>query len=81
MIRNLSKRIAHLEHWLGPQQESFVVTRYIGPGTEHYPQPTEEQLAQAQHVVTVEYVVAKDGRPATPEEIAEMYPDYKGDPR
>ncbi len=33
-------------------------------------QPTKEELAAASSVVTIKFVAAKDGRPATPEEIA-----------
>jgi hypothetical protein len=50
-------------------------------GKQALPQPSEEQLARARHVVTMKIVVAKDGRPGTPEEIAEMYPNYPDDPR
>jgi hypothetical protein len=55
--------------------------QYTGPRSERFPNPTEEQLARARHTIMLKFVVAKDGRPATPEEIAEMYPNYADDPR
>ena len=62
--------MARLERWLAPERKHRIVVRYAGPGGERGPQPTKEELEQARHVLTVTFVPAKDGRPATPEEIA-----------
>jgi hypothetical protein len=70
MMRTFNKRVARLEQWLTPEPERLNLIRYEGPGSEHFPQPTPEQLAKARSVVTLVFVPAKDGRPATPEEIA-----------
>jgi len=81
MNRTFGRRIARLEQWLAPEPGPAFVVQYTGPGSERFPQPTPEQLARARRVFTVRFVPAKDGRPATPSEIAEMYPDYIDDPR
>lgn len=66
--RTLGRRAARLEQWLAPERKHRIVMRYAGPGSERYPQP--EELEQAQHVLTVVFVPGKNGRLATPEEIA-----------
>jgi hypothetical protein len=75
MNRIFRRRVSRLEQWLAPARKWRIVLRYEGPGSERFPQPTREELEQARHVVTLVFVPAKDGRPATPEEIAEIYPD------
>ena len=68
--RALAKRIRNLERWVTPGRERRVVTRFEGPGSEKFTQPTQEEMDRATHVFTIRFVAAKDGRPATPEEIA-----------
>ena len=70
MTQRFSKRLVRLEQRLAPEPEHLFLMQFEGPGSERFPQPTPEQLAKARHVVTIKFVVAKDGRPATPEEIA-----------
>jgi hypothetical protein len=71
--RTLGRRVARLEQWLAPERKHRMIVRYAGPGSERFPQPTAEELEQARHVLTLRFIPAKDGRPATPEEIARGY--------
>ena len=68
--RSLTKRVKRLESRLAPARKHCVVVRFEGGG-ERILQPTAEELATASDVITVLFVAAKDGRPATPEEIAQ----------
>ena len=61
---NLVKRLAKLEKTFAPARVYRVVTRVTGPGSEKYPQPTQEEIDRASGVVTIRLVAAKDGRPA-----------------
>ena len=70
MNRTFNRRVARLEGRLAPAREPRIILRYEGPGSERFPQPTKEELEQATQILTIAFVAAKDGRPATPEEIA-----------
>ncbi len=84
-MQKFNKRVARLEQWLRPKRQPRVFYRFEGPGSEglreRFPEPTAEEIAEGCSVLTIRFVAAKDGRPATPEEIAEMYPEYADDPR
>jgi hypothetical protein len=60
----LAKRIGRLEKLAAPIRENRIVLRYEGPGSEHCPQPTKEDIDSGVPIVTVQFVEAKDGHPA-----------------
>ena len=60
----LAKRVARLEKLAAPIRENRVALRFVGPGTEGMPQPTKEDIDKGVPIVTVQFVEAKDGRPA-----------------
>ena len=61
MTTTLGRRVARLEQWLAPDRGYVVVVQFTGPGSERFPQPTPEQLADARHILRVNFVPAKDG--------------------
>jgi hypothetical protein len=61
--------IARLERWLAPKRERRIVVQYEGPGSERFPQPTQQEMEE-NSVITVRFVEAKDGRPVDPTEPA-----------
>jgi hypothetical protein len=69
-MKTLARRILRLQRQFVPRKRPRVVYRFEGPGSEGHRQPTQEELEQANQVITLVFVPAKDGRPATPEEIA-----------
>ena len=81
MTQRFSKRVARLERWLAPKRRPRVLYRFEGPGSERFPEPTQGEIDEGWPLLTIRFVGAKNGRPATPEEIAEMYPEYADDPR
>ena len=56
---NFTKRIAKLERRILPNQQWKTVLRYQGPGSEKYPQPTQQELDEASSVITVTFVAAR----------------------
>ena len=67
--RALVRRISNVERWITPAREHRVVVRFEGPGSENFKQPTQEEMDRATNGVIIWFVAAKDGRPATAEEI------------
>jgi hypothetical protein len=68
---NFSKRIATLERFLVPKRQPRIILRYEGPGTERFPQPTQEELDEARLVLVIRSVGAKDGSPVEPDDVDE----------
>ncbi|MBZ5604048.1 MAG: hypothetical protein LAO79_17245, partial [Acidobacteriia bacterium] len=64
-MRNLAHRMARLEERIAPKRVRRIVLRYEGPGSEKFPQPTLEEMDN-NPVITMRFVVAKDGRPVDP---------------
>src|ERR1700734_3877569 len=62
--RGLVTRLARLESKLVPRRRPRIVTRFIGPGSERFPQPTKEEMDDY-GVITVRFVEACEGRPKT----------------
>ena len=62
MMRKFSTRIRQLERLLIPKRQRRIVVRCEGPGSENFPQPTPEEMAE-NPVLTIRFVAAKDGRP------------------
>ena len=60
---NLGKRIAKLEKSAAPARGKRFLVRFEGPGSEGFPQPTEQEIENCVKVFTVRFVEAKDGRP------------------
>ncbi len=58
----LARRLNRIERDLAPQNDLRIVLRFDGPGTEHFPKPTEEESGDI--VLTIVSVPARDGRPA-----------------
>jgi hypothetical protein len=64
MVRqSLVRRLKQVERTLTPRQDLRVVVIFEGPGSERFPRPTEEEIAES-HVIVVRIVAARDGRPA-----------------
>lgn len=74
-MRNLTHRLARLEHHLTPQRPRKVVLRFVGPGSESFPQPTQEDL-ETSSVVTIRLVEGNDGGPVDP-----MQAEHVGQPQ
>jgi hypothetical protein len=70
MTRGLLRRLSQIENALVPRQIYRVVLRYVGPGTEQSRQPTEEELREANIILNIRSIPARDGRQST-REIAE----------
>ena len=68
---NFSKRIAKLEGLLAPKRTLRLIMRYEGPGSERFPQPTQEELDDGWPVITLRFVAAKDGCPVEPDDVDE----------
>ena len=62
-LRNLVRRLKQVETTLAPPKNHRWVVRFEGPGSEHLPKPTEEEIRDHQ-VLVVQFVAARDGRPA-----------------
>ncbi len=60
---NLARRVSKLERVHAATHPRRVIVRYEGPGAEKFPQPKEEPDENTE-VIVVQYVSAKDGRPA-----------------
>ena len=60
----LSKRVAVLEKIASPVEQSRIVIRFVGPGSEDLTQPTEEEIRGGTTIMTVRFVEGKAGRPA-----------------
>ena len=73
--RGFRARLARLETKMVPRGTPRILYRYTGSGSERYKQPTQEELEEGWPVLTMRFVPAKDGRPATPSQIAGMYPN------
>jgi hypothetical protein len=61
-----TKRIAKLELLMVPKRRRRIVLRYEGPGSERFPQPTQEELDEDWRVLSMQFVPGKDGRPMEP---------------
>ena len=61
--RNLVRRLKQAETTLAPPKDHRLVLRFEGPGSEHFARPTEEEIGENE-VVVVQFVAARDGRPA-----------------
>jgi len=60
---NLAKRVMKLEKSAAPVRGKRFVMRFEGPGSQGFPQPTEEEIENCVKVFTVRFVEAMDGRP------------------
>ncbi len=60
---NLAKRVMKLEKSAAPARGKRFAVRFEGPGSEGFPQPTEEEIEECVKVFTVLFVEAVDGRP------------------
>ena len=67
MTRTFGNRLARLEERLAPKRPWRIVVRYEGPGSERFPQPTQEEMDNYP-VLTLRFVAAEDGRPVDPNE-------------
>ena len=61
---NLMRRVAKLEQVKALAKTARIAVRFLGPGAEHLQQPTEEQIRESMAVIDVQFVAAKEGRPA-----------------
>lgn len=61
---NLARRLAKLEETIAPQRNNRLVLRFEGPGSEKFPQPTQQEIDAGIEILTIHIVEAKDGRPA-----------------
>jgi hypothetical protein len=61
---NLTKRLARLEKTGALTRENRLVLRFEGTGSEHFLQPTQEDIDSGAEIFTLHFVEAKDGRPA-----------------
>jgi len=61
---NLGKRIARLENTEALVRDNRLLLRFVGPGSESFPQPTKEEIDSGAEIFTICFVEAKDGRPA-----------------
>ena len=52
-----------LEKFAAPARGNRFAVRFEGPGSEGFPQPTEEEIENCMKVFTVRFVDAIDGRP------------------
>ena len=52
-----------LEKFAAPARGKRFAVRFEGPGSEGFPQPTEEEIENCVKVFTVRFVEAIDGRP------------------
>jgi hypothetical protein len=59
--RGLVTRLARLESQMMPRRRPRIVVRYEGPGSERFPQPTEEEMEEG-NVLTVHFVEGCEGR-------------------
>ena len=57
------RRLNQIERALAPPKERRLILRFEGPGSERFPQPTEEEIGENE-VMVVQFVAARDGRPA-----------------
>ena len=60
---NLAKRVMKLERSAAPARGKRFLVRFEGPGSEGFPQPTQEEVENCVKVFTVRFVEAVDGRP------------------
>jgi hypothetical protein len=51
-----------LERRMAPKRPLRIVVRYERPGSEKFPQPTQDEMDE-NPVITLHFVEAKDGRP------------------
>jgi hypothetical protein len=55
---NLAKRVVKLEKSAAPVRGNRFVVRFEGPGSEGFPQPTEEEIDNCVKVFTVRFLEA-----------------------
>jgi len=65
----LTRRLSRVEKVLAPRKELRVVLRFRGSGSEHFPQPTKEEIAGAHRVLSIVLVPTGDGRHAESQEL------------
>ena len=53
---NFSNRLAKLEGLLAPNRTPRIILRYEGPGSERFPQPTQEELDEGWPVLAILFV-------------------------
>ncbi len=63
-MRTIARRLSQLERRMTPSPRRRAITRFIGPGSEKYPQYTQEEM-DASDVVTFQFVSACEGRQET----------------
>src|SRR5262249_43151563 len=63
-MNDLARRIAKLEQAASVRRDNRLVLRFEGPGSEKFRQPTKEEIEAASDVLVLQFVAAKDGRPA-----------------
>jgi hypothetical protein len=59
---NIANRVAKLEKQAAPTRGKRFLVRFEGPGSEGFPQPTEEEVENCMKVFIVRFLEAKDGR-------------------
>jgi hypothetical protein len=60
--QSLVRRLNQVERILAPRKDLRMVVLFEGPGSEHFPRPTEEEIGENK-VLVVQFVEARDGRP------------------
>ena len=58
--QNLMRRLNQVERILAPPQRLRFIVKFEGPGSEHFPQPTEEEIKENK-VYVVRFLAARDG--------------------
>jgi len=61
----LVKRISKLEKAITPRRDNRLLLRFTGPGSDQMPQPTQDDIDSGVEILTVRFVAAKDGQPAS----------------
>ncbi len=61
--QNFARRLNEVERALVPRRDLRAVLILVGPGSEHFARPTEEEIGENE-VMVVQFVAARDGRPA-----------------
>lgn len=57
MVTRLAKRVAKLEQTeAAAQGQCCIAVRFVGPGSENYPQPTKEKIERAMATIEVVFV-------------------------
>jgi hypothetical protein len=63
-MRTIARRISELESRMVPRRTPRILHRYEGPGSERFPQPTQEDLDEGWPVLTMRFFSEQRGHPA-----------------